>query len=78
VKRATSPKPVRREIFVLTPEEKRTITFVLLMFVLGVATLRYRATRSVPTSKIAVNETATVTSRPAQKRADAKRPKLVK
>ena len=78
MKRAASQKPARREIFVLTPEEQRTIAFVLIMFVLGFATANYRAAHSVPPSKIAVNETATTTSRPAQKRAEAKRPKLPK
>jgi hypothetical protein len=38
------PKPVRREIFVLTPEEKKTVCFVLLAFVLGLATKYYRDT----------------------------------
>lgn len=37
-----TPKPARREIFVLTPEEKRTICFVLIAFVLGLATKSYR------------------------------------
>ena len=36
------PKPVRREIFVFTPEEKRTVCFVLTAFVLGLATKCYR------------------------------------
>jgi hypothetical protein len=36
-------KLVRREIFVLTPEEKRTLCFVLAAFLLGLATVRYRA-----------------------------------
>jgi hypothetical protein len=34
---------VRREIFVLTPEEKRTLCFVLAAFLLGLAAARYRA-----------------------------------
>jgi hypothetical protein len=75
VKRPRSKKSTRREIFVLTPEEKRTLSFVLIMFLLGVATAKYRAAHAVPPSKIAVNETAATTSRPAQKRAEAKRPK---
>jgi hypothetical protein len=65
----------QREIFVLTPEEKRTLCFVLIMFVLGLLTAKYRAAHAIPPSKIAVNETAATTSRPAQKRAEAKRPK---
>jgi hypothetical protein len=39
--RAT-PKPARREIFVLTPEEKKTVCVVLVAFVLGLATKCYR------------------------------------
>lgn len=78
MKRAAAPEPARREIFVLTPEEKRTIAFVLIMFVLGLATANYRAAHSAPPSRIAVNETATTTSRPAQKRVEAKRPKPLK
>jgi hypothetical protein len=75
VKPPASKKAARREIFVLTPEEKKTISFVLIMFLLGLATAKYRAAHAIPPSKIAVNETAATTSRPAQKRAEAKRPK---
>jgi hypothetical protein len=75
VKRPDSKKSARREIFVLTPEEKRTISFVLIMFLLGLATAHYRVAHSIPPSKIAVNETAATTARPAQKRAESKRPK---
>jgi hypothetical protein len=75
VKPPASKKAARREIFVLTPEEKRTISFVLIMFLLGLATAKYRAAHAIPPSKTAVNETAATTARPAQKRAEAKRPK---
>jgi hypothetical protein len=75
VKPPASKKAARREIFVLTPEEKKTISFVLIMFLLGLATAKYRAAHAIPPSKIAVNETAATTSRPAQKRAEARRPK---
>jgi hypothetical protein len=75
VKGPGSQKAGRRQIFVLTPEEKRTIAFVLIMFLLGLATAHYRALHSVPPARVAVNETATTTSRPAQKRAEARRPK---
>ena len=44
-------KPARREIFVLTPEEKRTVCFVLIAFVLGLATKYYRDTHPAPLSK---------------------------
>ena len=39
-----TPKPARREIFVLTPEEKKTVCFVLIAFILGLATKHYRDT----------------------------------
>ena len=65
-------RSIRREIFVLTPEEKRIIGFVLMAFVLGFATVRYRAIHSIPLSKLAVKETANTAARPAQKRAEAK------
>jgi hypothetical protein len=71
-------RPIRREIFVLTPEEKRIICFVLAMFVLGFATVRYRTNHSTAPPKIAVNETASATDRPAQKRAESKRPRPMK
>lgn len=75
MKQPGSKKAAGRQIFVLTPEEKRTISFVLIMFLLGLATARYRVAHSIPPSKIAVNETAATTARPAQKRAESKRPK---
>jgi hypothetical protein len=37
-----NPKPVRREIFILTLEEKKTVCFVLIAFLLGLATKYYR------------------------------------
>src|SRR5437868_5452469 len=39
---ASRPARTRREIFVLTSEEKRTVYFVLFAFVLGLATKFYR------------------------------------
>jgi hypothetical protein len=73
VKRPRSKKSTRREFFVLTSEEKKTISFVLVMFLLGLTTAHYRAVHSLPPAKIAVSETATTAARPAQKRAEAKR-----
>ena len=75
MKKPGSKKSVRHDIFVLTPEEKRTIFFVAIAFLLGLVTVHYRAAHSVPPSKIAINETATTAARPAQKRAESKRPK---
>lgn len=75
MKRPAPKQSARRQIFVLTPEEKRTVCFVLIMFLLGLATAHYRVAHSVPPSKTAVNETAATTARPAQKRAESKRPK---
>jgi hypothetical protein len=75
VKRPGSKQSARREIFVLTPEEKRTICFVLIMFLLGSAAAHYRAVHSIPPSKIAINETAATAARPAHKRAELRRQK---
>ncbi len=69
---------VRREIFVLTVEEKKTISFILIVFVLGIGTAQYRAAHAVPPSKTGVNETATAAARPAQKRAESKRAKTAR
>lgn len=63
-------KPARREIFVLTPEEKKTVCFVLIAFVLGLATKYYReahpATASKPTT--AVRDHATPGLSPTSRR----------
>ena len=75
MKPAGSNLSARREIFVLTPEEKRALCFVLIMFLLGLATAKYRAAHAIRPSKIAVNETAATTARPAQKRAESKHSK---
>ena len=48
-------KPLRREIFVLTPDEKRAAACVIGAFLLGLATMHYRAkhprTPPAPTAK---------------------------
>jgi hypothetical protein len=71
-------RSTRREIFVLTPEEKRIIGFVLAALVLGVATLRYRANHSTAPSKIAVTETATTAAPRSEKQAYTKGPRQPK
>ena len=68
-----APKQVRREIFVLTPEEKRTICFVLVAFVLGVVTKHYRATHAITPLQAAVDQTITTAAHPAPPRAESKR-----
>jgi hypothetical protein len=73
VKRAP-PKEVRREIFVLTPEEKRAVCFVLIAFLLGLATKHYRTAHSPPV-KTEVKASAATASPSPRKRADPKRPK---
>ena len=35
--------PIRRQVFVLTPDEKKAVACVLGVLVLGLATMRYRA-----------------------------------
>jgi hypothetical protein len=63
---------VRREIFVLTPEEKRTICFVLIAFLLGLATKHYRSVDAVTPLQAAVDQTAT-TSAYSAKNAESSR-----
>ena len=61
-------KKLRREIFVLTPEEKRTVCFVLIAFLLGLATQHYRATH-LPASQITeVTRSVLASPNPTQKR----------
>jgi hypothetical protein len=68
----------RREIFVLAPEEKRTISFVLVALLLGIGAKRYRESHTIPPHQIAIAETAKTVGIPAQKRAEAKRRKQVR
>jgi hypothetical protein len=65
----------RREIFVLTPEEKRTVCFVLVALLLGIGAKRYREMHAIPPRQIAIVETAKTVGVPARKRAEAKRRK---
>lgn len=53
-----NPGPLRREIFVLTPQEKTTVCVILLALLLGFATKRYRDShpRSLPKPEIDVRE----------------------
>jgi hypothetical protein len=48
-------KPLRRQVFVLTPDEKRAAACVIGAFLLGLATMHYRAkhprTPPAPTAK---------------------------
>lgn len=62
------PKPVRREIFVLTPEEKRTICFVLIAVLLGLATKHYRDTHP-PLPKPAIRADGKASPRPVSREA---------
>ena len=66
-------KQFRREVFVLTPEEKRTVCFVLLAFVLGLATKHYRATHAVTPLQTAVDHTITMAAQPGPARTESKR-----
>jgi hypothetical protein len=74
VKRA-SPKQIHREIFVLTPEEKRTVCFVLIALVLGLAAKHYRTTHPPPPLKTEVKTSAAAAPPSTRKRAETKRPK---
>jgi hypothetical protein len=69
-----APKKNRREIFVLTPEEKRAVCFVLIAFLLGLLTQHYRSAHRPPSSTTELKENVTAMPTPAQKRIKAKRP----
>jgi hypothetical protein len=73
-----APKKLRREIFVLTPEEKRTICFVLIAFVLGLATKHYRATHATAASTQELTRSISASPNPPQKRAMRDRPERPK
>lgn len=64
----TTPKQVRREIFVLTPEERRTVWFVLVAFVLGLITKHYRDERSTIAPGTEIKASASVSPLPETKR----------
>jgi hypothetical protein len=72
VKRRAS-KQQRRQIFVLTPEEKRMVCFVLLAFMLGLATKHYRTAHAVTPVQVAVDHTITAAAHPAPARTEVKR-----
>jgi hypothetical protein len=68
-------KKIRREIFVLTPEEKRTVCFILIAFLLGLATKHYRETHSPAFSPIElVRGNVSASANPPQKRVRQDRP----
>ena len=63
---ASLSKPLRREIFVLTPEEKKTVCFVVIVFLLGLATKCYRDSHpSLPKPTVSARERATPKPAPA-------------
>jgi hypothetical protein len=68
----------RRDLFVLTPEEKSTLCFVLAALILGFGAKHYRETHSIPPAKRAIVEAANKTNLPAEKRAEAKRRKAAR
>jgi hypothetical protein len=71
-------KKKRPQIFVLTPEEKRTLSFVLVALILGLGAKHYRQRHSIPPAKTAVVEAAENAGSPAKKRAEARRRKAAK
>ena len=65
---AKQSTPPRRQVFVLTPEERRTIVFVLCALILGIATKHYREKHPRPAQQPTVKE-----HHSAKKTADLKR-----
>ncbi len=71
-------KKHRRDVFVLTPEEKSTVCFVLAALVLGLTVKQYRDTHATPPAKTGIVETARNAGLPGEKRAEAKRRKAAR
>jgi hypothetical protein len=69
-----APKQARREIFVLTPEEKRTICFVLIAFVLGLATKHYRTTHLPPSAATEARASVSASPKVTKKQVEKDRP----
>jgi len=72
------PARDHRPIFVLTPEEKRVLSFVFLALVLGISAKHYRQQHSIPPARPAIVEVAKKAGLPAEKRAEAKRRKAAR
>jgi hypothetical protein len=73
-----SRQPRRRQWLVLTAEETRTLCFVLIALVLGLATKQYRASHSTSPAKVGIHETAAAAGLPVSKRPAVKRDKMPK
>ena len=57
MKTENQPKPQRRrQIFVLTTEEKKTIVFILCAFILGLTVKHYRDAHPVPPRPLSAKE----------------------
>jgi hypothetical protein len=65
-------KKARREIFVLTPEEKRIVCFVVVLFFLGLGTKHYRTAHLPASLKTEVKSNAAAPPNSAQPRVDEK------
>jgi hypothetical protein len=61
---ASLPNQPRREIFILTLEEKKTVCFVLVVFVLGLAAKYYRDRHPNPLPKPATAARETAVRKP--------------
>ncbi len=68
-------KPVRRQIFVLTPEEKKAVCCVIAALLLGLATKHYRATHPSPPPPLTASQqrAAKIAERTAAARAKSAR-----
>jgi hypothetical protein len=73
-----STKSARRQIFVLTREEKKTVSFVLIASLIGITVKHYREMHALPPRQTAIADTAKTVAVRAQKRAEAKRRKPAK
>lgn len=61
-------KPVRRQVFVLTPDEKKAVFCVLGLLILGIGTMKYRASHPRMVATPAVEEHEVEATPAAKKR----------
>ena len=66
-------KTARRQIFVLTAEEKKAIACVLGAFLLGLGTMHYRAHHPRPAPPLTAKEQRAAKAAAAKEKADSRR-----
>jgi len=68
-------KPLRRQIFVLTPDEKKAVCCVIGALLLGLATMQYRAAHPRPPVPAAGHDSIVAPATPTPKTRKSRSPK---